>query len=283
MANSKNIDVLAATTPFDSKDIMKRVSKISIKNEDGEIVTRQEDRVISKWKPSDIYEIVDFKDSVKMLLNVVENVMDPKFYQLTIKQGYQELKIKGNSHIINGDTFHEMLWLTNSSNGTRSLSVRYGLMRQICSNGAVSTKNGASFKVTHLTSNNVNEEMKKFMTELPKLDVAPQIKILKKLGKKEITIGNLSDALINKLGTKGNDTAWKLLVQKLTSSKTDRLGDKFDAAIKGINVPFKEMSKETLDMPIPAWSVFNCYTELFRSLDSGNIELETNKILDILV
>ena len=66
------------------------------------------------------------------------------------------------------------------------------------------------------------------------------------------------------------------------SSKTDRLADRKDALITGINVPYKKMTKEVLGTKLDAWKVFNCYTELWRSLDAGEVERETNKILSIL-
>lgn len=276
------MDTLAANTPYNKKAIMDRANQVTIENIKGTIITKDNGVHISSWKPSKIYEIVDFKDAVKTLLGVIGGIFNPLFYNMTVKSGYQELKLRGTSHIINGEVFHEMMWLTNSTDGTKILSIRYGLMRQICSNGAVATYKGSSFKVKHLMSNNVNEDMKVFMKSLPKLDVTHQIKKFKVIAKKTITIGKLSNALVNEIGTKGNDKIWSLMARKLISSKTDRLGDKFDAAITGINVPFVDMTKETLDIEIPAWNALQCYTEIWRSLDAGEIERETNKIMAIL-
>lgn len=272
----------AAKTPYSKKAILKRVNSIKVTKERGYIVTRDGNRLISKWKPSKIYEKINFADAVSMLLNVIGILFTPENYTLTIKNGYQELKIQGKSHIINGETFHEMIWLTNSTDGTKQLAVRFGLMRQICSNGAVMTYKGTSFKMKHLTSNNVNEELQSFMKSLPKLDVTRQITELKKISQKEISVRELSNYLVNGIGKKGNDTIWNDLVRKLTSSKTDSLGTKQDALIKGINVPFNKMAKKTLDSKIPSWTVFNCYTELWRSLDASEIERETNKIMKVL-
>lgn len=276
------IDKLACTEPYSKKAILDRASKISVKKERGVIVTRDGGEVVSKFKPSKIYEIVDFSDAVKGLLAVIGGIFKPEFYNITVKAGYQELKLRGKSHTINGDVFHEMLWLTNSTDGTKRLSVRYGLMRQWCSNGAVMTYKGSSFQVKHLTTNRVNEELRKFMEELPKLDVSHTIKKLQVLNGKKITVHKLSDALINGVGKKGNDTIWKLLAAKMGSSKTDRIGTKEDALIKGINVNFRKMTKETKETRLDAWKVFNCYTELWRSLDAGEVERETNKIINIL-
>jgi len=288
-AHEKIVGKLAANEPYNKKAILDRVSQISVKKERGVIVTRDNGQItknkgniVSKFRPSKIYEIVDFNDAVKTLLSVIGGIFNPEFYNITVKAGYQELKLRGKSHKINGDVFHEMVWLTNSTDGTKRLSIRYGLMRQWCSNGAVMTYKGSSFQVKHLTSNNVNEELKKFMLELPKLDVTKTIKRLKSIGGKTITVRELSDSLVNKIGTKGNDTIWKLLADKMCSSKTDRLGTKEDALITGIKVPFKKMTRETLDTPLDSWKVFNCYTELWRSLDAGEVERETNKILEIL-
>jgi hypothetical protein len=281
-AHEKVVGKLAANEPYNKKAILDRTAMISVKKEGGVIVTRDKGNIVSKFRPSKIYEIVDFNDAVKTLLSVIDGIFNPEFYNITVKAGYQELKLRGKSHKINGDVFHEMVWLTNSTDGTKRLSIRYGLMRQWCSNGAVMTYKGSSFRVKHLTTNNVNEELKAFMLQLPKLDVTKTIKRLKSIGGKTITVRELSDSLVNKIGKKGNDTIWKLLVDKMASSKTDRIGTKEDALITGIKVPFNEMTKETLDTPLDSWKVFNCYTELWRSLDAGEIERETNKILEIL-
>jgi hypothetical protein len=274
--------IMTATTPYSKKDILNRAGRVTItKSRRGVITTKDGDNVLSVYAPTDNYEIVNFADAVKLLLATVAHIFCPEFYQIDIKTGFQELKLKGAQHIINGDVFHEMLWLTNSSNGSRRLSVRYGLMRQICSNGACITLKGSSFKIKHLISNNVNEELKQFMLELPRLDVMKQVKILKTIGNKTITVKELITNL-NPKKTLEATPAWNDLIKKFASSKTDALGGKKDAIITDINVPIADMTKEVLDRPIPAWNVFNCYTELFRSADASMIELQTNKILEVL-
>jgi len=276
------VDRLAATTPFIKKAVLARAKQITVTKSRGVVVTKDGDKIISKFRPSKIYEIVSFNDAVVALMSIVSGIFQPEFFTIVIKAGYQELKLKGRSHNINGEIFHEMLWLTNSTDGTKRLSVRYGLMRQVCSNGMCVVHTGTSFQVKHLTSNNVNEELMAFMQSLPKLDATQTIKKLGAVANKVITVGKLSDALVNKTGEKGNDTIWNLLVRKLSSSKTDALGTKEDAIITGINVPFRKMTKETLDTEVPAWKVMNCYTELWRSLNAGEVERETGKILEIL-
>lgn len=271
----------AATTPFNKKEIIERASEITVTMKNGIVITKKGDTIVSKYKPTDLYEIVSFSDAVKQLLAAVDKIYKPEFYELTCYSGFQELKLKGAEHIINGDVFHEMMWLTNSTNGSRRLSVRYGLLRQICSNGACVTLAGSSFKIKHLATNHVNEELRKFMMELPMMDVTSQVKVLKTLSKKKIKVRDLITKM-NPSKKLVDSSVWNLLAKKFSSSKTDSIGKKEDALIIGINVHVNKMTKETLDTEIPAWNVFNCYTELWRSLDSSGIERETNKILQVL-
>jgi len=276
---------ISANTPFNKKEIIKRASEICVsRNNKGVIITMDGTKVISKYTPTDAYEIVEFADAVKQLLNAVDKIYQPEFYTITCHAGFQELKLRGREVIINGDVFYEMMWLTTSSNGSRRLSVRYGLMRQICSNGACITLAGSSFQVKHLVSLHVNEELKKFMSELPTLNVTGQVKILKSLGKKKIAVRDLVSAMNakDKKNKLVESSIWKSLAKKFVSSKTDALGSKEDAIVKGIAVPINAMTKETLDTELSSYQVFNCYTELWRSLDSSGIERETNKILEIL-
>lgn len=275
--------VLAATVPYNEMEIRNAVKNITVtKSKGGQLITKNGTQVIASWSPTKIYEVVNFKDVVNSMLDVVDNIFKPLFYNLTFKAGFQELKLRGQDHKINGEIFHEMVWLTNSTDGTKKLSIRYGLMRQICSNGACITLKGTSFKVKHLKVNHVNKEMQEFMEGLPKLNVTKQVKILTKISKEEISIGKVFDALVNGTGEKGNDTIQKQLVRKLISSKTDKLGSAQDALIEGIKVPFTKMTQETLETKVPKWQVLNCYTELWRSLDASQIERETNKIMAIL-
>ena len=275
--------MMAATTPFNQAEILEAVKGFEVsRNRKTGVVTTKNNRVVLKqWRSSNNYEMVNFKDAVAQLLACAGKIFQAEFYDLKIGASFQELKLKGKQVIINGDVFHEMLWLTTSSDGTRMLSVRFGLMRQVCSNGMCITLKGSGFSLKHLVSNNVNEEMKQFFKSLPKVDVTKQVNILKKIGNKEVTVRKVATALVNN-GKKGNEKVWQLLVQKLQSSKTDRLGTKEDALITGINVPFKKMTKETLDAKLPAWTVLNCYTEIWRSLDASQIERETGKILEVL-
>lgn len=274
---------LQVNTPYNKAEILRAVAGFGVSRDNkGNVITRFKNTILKKWRSSDAYEVVNFKNAVTMLLGVIGGIMNPTAYSLTIKGAYQELKLKGRKITINGDVFFEMLWLTNSTDGTRVLSVRYGLFREICSNGACVTVDGSSYHQKHLTTYNVNEGMKEFMNELPKLNVNEQVAQIKALGRKTVSVRKLANALVNETGTKGNDKVWNLLVRKLSSSKTDALGEKEDALIEGINVPFKKMKKATLDKKLPAYKVFNCYTEIWRSLDASQIERETGKILEVI-
>lgn len=278
--------IIAATTPFNKKAIMDRVKQVEItKTTRGTVITKDNGVIISKFKPTNQYELVNFADAVAQLLAVVGTIFNPEFYQVNIKKGFQELKLRGAEHVINGDVHHEILWLTNSSDGSKRLSVRYGLMRQVCSNGLCVSTADASFKVKHLVSNNVNEELKHFMKSLPKLDVMEQVKVLKTISKKTIKVKDLIEGLGGSMDTKNKvaPAVWADLVAKFASSKTDRIGTKDDAKITGLRMPVKDMTKEVLDMPLESWKVLQCYTELFRSADASAIELHSNKITKVLM
>ena len=276
---------LAPQNAYNEADIRNSVSGLTTVRRGGNIITKNNGQVISAAKLSKGYEIVDFKDAVNLMLDVVGNIFSPNKYSISTLGGVQELKISGAEHTINGEVFHEMLWLTNSTDGSKRLSVRYGLMRQICSNGMCITLKGESLKVKHLKVNKVNKSMVAFFESLPALNCVEEIKVLNKLAKKEITVRSLMNKIVNETGTKGNDTIWSMFTKKLASSKTDRLGSlgtAEDALAEGINVPFQEMTKETLDAKIPAWTVLNCYTELWRARDASHIERETTKIVAML-
>lgn len=249
----------------------------------GSIVTTFADKTISSWTPTKIYELVDFKDVVREFVKAIKGKFEPKEFKITTNSKVQELKLKGETKTINGEVFHEMVWVTNSSNGMRVLTVRYGLMRQICSNGMIAgTKDTQTFKMKHLKSNNVNEELRQFMKHLPVVSTDDQVGRIERITNKNIKIGEVADVLVNKVGTEGNDRIWKLLATKLASSKTDSLGTEYDALKKGIKVDYDKIATDILETEVPAWNVFNCYTELWRSLDASEIERETNKILEVL-
>ena len=103
---------LAATTPYNKKEIIEKASMITVTKKNGIIITKNGDKVTSKYRATKAYEIVDFADAVKQLLNAVDKIYKPEFYQLTCHTGFQELKLRGKAVNINGDTFHEMMWLT---------------------------------------------------------------------------------------------------------------------------------------------------------------------------
>src|ERR1039458_5674654 len=119
------------------------------------------------------------------------------------------------------------------------------------------------------------------MTALPKLDCTHVVKALTEIGSKQVTVRRLAGAIVNGVGTKGNDTIWNMFVKKLSSSKTDRLGEIQDAMIQGINVPFAKLTRKTLDTKISAWKAYNCYTELWRARDASHIERESTKMIKI--
>lgn len=249
-------------------------------------------KVISNVKVSERYQVFDFSKFVTDHLETIEKQFQPKSYELKIHTGYQEVRFLGDMQQINQEEYSPMFVIMNSSNCSYPLSVNFGMLRFVCSNGMVIGKEGEhfGFKVKHYKnaiSNRIagvenilqnfqgifernrglleyfNDSeisyaafLKKMILNPENIPLISQLKNAKLLGKKLLT--SASDAIDH---------------QELNSKQVKALENPGLLLIK---------DKSVADINLSKFKVFQCYTEIYRNYNSAIQSKETNKIFNIL-
>jgi hypothetical protein len=249
-------------------------------------------KVISKVDVSERYQVFDFSKFVTDHLETIEKQFQPKSYELKIHKGYQEVRFLGEMQQINQEEYLPMFVIMNSSNCSYPLSVNFGMLRLVCSNGMVIGKEGEhfGFKVKHYRNaisnriagvENILENfqgifernrglleyfndseisyaafLKKMILNPENIPIISQLKNAKLLGKKLLT--SASDAIDH---------------QELNSKQVKALENPGLLLIK---------DKSVADINLSKFKVFQCYTEIYRNYNSAIHSKETNKIFNIL-
>jgi hypothetical protein len=276
------------TNPYNKESLQEKISRISITQEGNYVITKYDNKVIADIKVSDLYQVFDFKNFSMNVIDQVENYFMPQFQQITIYSGRQELRLVGEEVIVNGDKFYKMFNLLNSTDKSRSLQINIGLMRLICTNGAViSVKDEYSnIKVKHFKST-LPEKIEEFNNSMKNFNVCieQQCVILDSLRNKIISFKDIANKLVwdEKLEEISDTKMLKLkaFAKKLLGSNTDKLDKLTSEQMKFLKNPQNYLDKN-IDIEVPAYKAFNCYVECYREYDSATMNLETNRILSLI-
>lgn len=281
-------------TVYNKDEVLRQMKNLKIsKTSSNEIITEHFGRVISRSQRTDRYGVFQFGNFVTKILPQVESYFTPRKMKLSVTGGFQEIKLFGETFIINGEIFHHMLTIISSSDGSRALAMNVGLLRQVCTNGMMVAVKGdrASVHTKHFNSS-VPEKVKLFAKQLPHLTemFAEQENIIREIGAQPMSLKQFATALVprdektKKLAT-SLMTNLRGLTNKLLYSSTDRLDiSKVDHTKRTILYSPGILMDETntLDIEVPKWKLFNCYTEMFRDKDSNTIKRESTRVYHIL-
>jgi hypothetical protein len=257
-----------------------------------EVHTNLNNKLISKANVSEKYEAFDFSNFVLDYIDVIEKQFNPTSFQLRIHKGYQEIRLFSEIQQINLEEYKPMFVIMNSSNCSFPLSVNFGMLRLVCSNGMVIGKEGEhfGFKVKHYKNaisnriEDINSILLNFQDIFQRnrelLEVFSDATISYSQFLKMLILNDENVPLISQVKNA------RLLGKKLLTSTSDAIEKaQFDAKqLLAIEKPELLLLKDnsTKNLFLSKYKVFQCYTEIFRNYNSAIQTKETNKIFNIL-
>jgi hypothetical protein len=274
---------------FNSQDLANELANIRVTENpvNGIINTYIGSERTASYKPkSKNYQVVDFATVGEAFADQVGKHLSIKKSKLDLYGGVQELRLYGDDITINGDTYANMACLMSSTDGTRTLRVAFGLIRWICSNGQISQQFGEHFKARHLKSNEAVIKTLDFDFGNIAQTFDHISNTIEPLAKKNVSLQEIKKSITE--GPNGkvvNAKKFLSFAQKLLSSKTDRLTNKEATAqqIKALQSGEALFTtNKKFDMDLNAYKAFQCYTEIFRSQDMGELQKETDRILSVV-
>lgn len=280
---------------FSSTEIEYILARLNIFKYNNNVVTKLVGKDICLFNASKVYGMFDFTAFVLKALPYIEEFFQPNYYTLLIKGGFLQLTVYGEEININNEVFYKMFNIVSSSNGLYPLSLSVGLYRLVCSNGMIAPVSNASFnyKTKHFFKA-VDNHLLDFNNRIHLIEDTynEQLNIFKSLYNQPMLLSRVVEQLVkpSKVENEYKKTVYNTVNQlgkKFINSETDKLdlANYTKSEIEYIEAPTKFLEKN-IDTPkilINKDNIFNCYIEIFRNRNASIIELESKRILTVLL
>jgi hypothetical protein len=264
---------------YNKAEIFRTVDKISIeKNENNQVITRFDNRVINISNVSNRYEIFDIVKYLKDKIELIEKNFTISKYQIKITKGQQYLQLISDRVEVGGVEFYKSFYILNSTDKSRRLSFNVGLYSH-SSNFYMIGANNVGLTKKHLTG--VTKAAEDASEGLNGESFDEQIESLRSLVGHRIQLSKLRQVI---LGDKED-------VPQINHRKFDAFKNsiRFAASDGLIKITteqrhqlFTESEKMTTiqhDFYIDAFWAFQVYLRLFNKQDSHIIKNETDRIM----
>lgn len=281
--------MITASLPYNRAKVIDAINKLEVEQAGFTVTTSYNDHVLKQAEVSDKYFTFDFPNFVGNIIPQVENYFTPSNYLLRMIGGRQELRLIGEEMKINGETFYRMLSILNSTDKSRALQMNMGLLRLVCTNGMTIGVPGESMQIKgkHYKAS-LPDKIEDFSTGLERFRsiTLQQKEIISDLLGKKVSYRAIANTLVRNKENEVVESKIKKLTRlagKLLTSDTDRLlsitEEQRNLLLKPELVLY---SKDSGDLELDAYKVFNCYSEIFRSNDSGKIKRECDRMISII-
>lgn len=283
--------ILIMQRAFDSSELMKKVEPHKIVRRSNQIVTFYEDKIISKSEKSDKYGILDFSQLISDNIPLIEKVVKPVKYDLTLQRGIQQLKLYSEKMMEDGEVYQRMFTIFSSSNGLYPMHFNAGLFRQVCSNGLMlGTAESFSSSSKHFTKS-IDQKIRMLQASLPTFEeeIEDQLLVLRRLKIESVSLRKIYKGLLQSKTSEPRKTAVKR-VEKLSEMLQNSSSYAIDFQLsfeqkRGLKRPLEliEESKFTADTQVPKIQILNCYTESYNNRIHAINWRENQRIKDLLL
>ena len=113
--------------PYNKTEIFNTLDKISITNENYQVITKYDGRVINVTNVSTRYEVFDIVKYLKDKIEAIEKNFTISKYTLGLTRGRQSLTLISDEVEVGGVKFHKTFYILNSTDKSRRLHFSAGL------------------------------------------------------------------------------------------------------------------------------------------------------------
>lgn len=113
--------------PYNKAEIFNTLDKLSIKNENNQVITSYSGKVINITNVSDRYEIFDIVKYLKDKIEAIEKNFTINGYYLALTKGRQTLTLISDEIEVGGVKFYKTFYILNSTDKSRRLHFSAGL------------------------------------------------------------------------------------------------------------------------------------------------------------
>jgi hypothetical protein len=264
--------------PYNKAEIFNTLDKLSIKNENNQVITSYSGKVINITNVSDRYEIFDIVKYLKDKIEAIEKNFTINGYYLALTKGRQTLTLVSDEIEVGGVKFYKTFYILNSTDKSRRLHFSAGLHSDkfyfIGANNVGLTKlhlKGVTQAAEDASAGLNGETFDEQIESLNSL-VGHRIQLSKI---RQVILGDKQD--VPQINHKKFD-AFKNSVRYAHSDGTIRLTNEQRHQL------FTESEKITSiqhDFYMDAFWVFQTYMRLFNKQDAHIIKTETARIMNM--
>ncbi len=284
MKRNRQRKVKHITETFNKEEINERIKPLNISQGEGVVNTKWNESNQRSVPVSSRYKIVDFKKMVHDILENIESVFAPEKYRLDIYRARQELRLKGEEVIINGDVYHKVIYLLNSTDKTKAVQMNIGFEREKNNTGVIVNVNSTHkvhYSARHCKGLNLETKISSFMENLQNCDELFDLQRQKliQLNYETVRLSDIAEAL----NADEKPIKFDVFKHMLLNSQTDKVTGLTKHEFEALRSPYNVMDKSVLKKEISGYTAFQCYAEIFRSYDSHVVNRETSRMMDIIL
>jgi hypothetical protein len=272
------------TEAYDKAEINERIAPLNISQTGGTVETKWNETNRRTVSVSSRYKMVDFKKMVRDILENIESVFAPEKYRLDIYRARQELRLQGEAVEINGDIYHKVIYLLNSTDKTKAVQMNIGFVREKNQSGVIVNVNSTHkvhYSARHCKGLNLESKIASFMENLEHCDELFDLQQQKliQLNYAKVRLADVAEAL----NADEKPIKFDCFKHMLLNSQTDKLTGLSQKEFEALKSPYNVMDKSVLQKEISGYTAFQCYAEIFRSYDSHVVNRETSRMMDIIL
>lgn len=264
--------------PYDRDTLFSKIDTINIYRKGDTVITEYLGRVIKTTNVSIRYEVFDIKTFLKSKIEQLQNNFNITYYKLRMKSGVQELTLLSDEVIINNTPYYKSFFILNSSDKSRKLNINLGLYRSDNNSYLISSIRNVSMSKRHLKG--VTETAYDVSQNIDIETFDEQISCIKSLIGERVMLSEIKKILVD-TDLNINHRKFDAFKNMLMFSRTDKTLLTPDQRIALITPSTRLVLNDLNDFSIDAYTVFNCYIQIFSNQDSYVVRKETDKILKI--
>ncbi len=262
--------VFTSIGKFEKEIVNEKISKLEIVENNGILITKYDGKLLKEKPISTRYESFDFKGYVSKVMDEIVINFKINSYELIFKEGVQQIILKSDEILIDGESFIITFFILNSTDKSRALNVSLGLKNK---NYTFITEAGTIYKKHYKGINEYVDDKLNINTDVFK----EQLELIKSLKGEEISLKD-----IKKVITTSNVADKYLLSQEsvfinFMMKYHYHLEKGNEVRTKLYNVLYH--GEKNHDFYLDSYTSFIIYLSLFIKKDSYVIKNESERIL----
>ena len=266
---------------YNKQELLSKINSISIiLTDNGQVVTKYQDRVLAVSNVSHRYEIFDIKKYLLDKIDLIEKNFNISKYHFQATKGIQSLTLLSDTITIEGVEYHKSFFILNSSDKSRRLSFNAGLYSESKNLYIINSVKNVGLTKKHLRG--VTQAAEQASSGLNDETFNEQINLIRSLIGHRIQLSKLKSIIVDDADVKANHLKFDSFKNSIFYYNSEGRLNLTNTQRNTLRTPSDKLEIDNSnDFYIDAFWAFQTYLKLFSQQDSHVIRRETEKIMNI--